>query len=102
LTLQYSKYPYSAIGITSCYLDGKKIIGSGCLIGPNYVLTSAHNVWSFKDKKFGKNITFVVMFNSLPENNAYASRNVYLSEELLLGDFFADESLLQDYAVIEL
>ena len=42
------------------------------------------------------------MFNSLPENNAYASRNVYLSEELLLGDFFADESLLQDYAVIEL
>jgi V8-like Glu-specific endopeptidase len=76
----YSQYPYSSIGLITCYLGDQKVIGSGCLIGPNHVLTSAHNLWSFKDKKIGKNITFTPMFNSSHESVTFQTRKVHLAE----------------------
>jgi V8-like Glu-specific endopeptidase len=56
------EYPYSSIGLVSCLLGDQKVIGTGCLIGPNFVLTCAHNVWSFREKRLGKNIIFSPAF----------------------------------------
>jgi V8-like Glu-specific endopeptidase len=62
--MNISQYPYSCIGLITCLLDGQKVIASGCLIGPNHVLTCAHSLWSFKEKKMGKNVVFSLMFHS--------------------------------------
>jgi V8-like Glu-specific endopeptidase len=40
------KYPYSAIGVVHSIRNGRQVIGTGCLIGPNLVLTCAHNCFT--------------------------------------------------------
>ena len=40
------EFPYSAIGYLSLKYGLSKYSGSGFLVGPNIVLTAAHNVYS--------------------------------------------------------
>jgi V8-like Glu-specific endopeptidase len=44
------KYPYSAVGMVLSKTKHCKIIGTGCLIGPNIVLTCAHNLYDTKSR----------------------------------------------------
>jgi V8-like Glu-specific endopeptidase len=40
------QFPYSAIGKLSLNYQHGQYIGTGFLVGPNIVLTAAHNVYS--------------------------------------------------------
>lgn len=61
------KYPYSSIGYLSFNFGEDDIVhGSGFLIGPDIVLTNAHNVVDFKaenQKREAKNLYFYPCIN---------------------------------------
>jgi len=41
-----NQYPYSAVGLVrSINAQGKVVIGTGSIVGPNVVLTSANNLY---------------------------------------------------------
>jgi V8-like Glu-specific endopeptidase len=42
---QSSTYPYSCLGLIIISYKDKYSFGTGCLIGPNLVLTAANNVY---------------------------------------------------------
>jgi V8-like Glu-specific endopeptidase len=60
-------------------------MGTGFLVGPNLVLTSAQNIWSFKEKKVGSSIAFWPMFKNSLEGRAYSARKVNVPNELQEG-----------------
>lgn len=73
-------YPYSSIGLVSCEMGEQQVVGTGCQIGGNFVLTCAHNVWSFREGKAGKGITFLPA--SRQKGVAFEAKKIYIPEEL--------------------
>ena len=57
------KYPFSSIGFVSCTFGLSNCQGTGFLIGPNFVLTSAHNLVDGNQKIKAKNIYFYPCVN---------------------------------------
>lgn len=78
------------------------MVGTGCIIGANFVLTCAHNVWAFRDKKIGKNIAFSPMFGVEGYGNSFTAKNVFFCEELRSNELNGDQQLFFDFAIIEL
>lgn len=52
-------YPYSAVGLVRATLKKGQYRGTGCLIGPNIVLTCAHNCFNVPAKKYFSNMEFI-------------------------------------------
>ena len=52
------EYPYCCIGLIQGEVEGRKYIGTGCLIHRRIVLTCAHNIYDRSYKKEGTNLTF--------------------------------------------
>lgn len=75
-------------------------MGTGFLVGPNLVLTSAQNVWSFKEKKVGSNVTFWMAFKNNSEGVIYSAKKIRVPEELQTATATADELLLFNFAIV--
>lgn len=80
----------------------QRIVGTGCLIGGNFVLTCAHNIWSFREGKAGKGITFSPGFSQDNKGVGLEAKKIYIPEELATSEGTSDELIMLDYAVIEL
>lgn len=52
------KYPYSCIGLVTGRFGTIISNGSGCLIGPDIVLTCAHNLYDRENKIEANNVFF--------------------------------------------
>lgn len=51
-------WPYSVHGLVSLNLNGQEECGTGTMIGPNIVLTAAHNIYCHKHKVHAKELEF--------------------------------------------
>lgn len=72
------------------------------MIGGNFVLTCAHNVWSFREGKPGKSITFSPGFDHNNKGVGLEAKKIYIPEELGTSEGTSEELIKLDYAVIEL
>ena len=52
------KYPYCCIGLITGQTKGARFKGTGFLIGPNIILTCAHNCYSRKSEEKCHNLKF--------------------------------------------
>jgi V8-like Glu-specific endopeptidase len=53
------KYPFSAVGIVLSIRKNRTIIGTGSLIGPNLVLTCAHNCFDATKRAMDQEVRFI-------------------------------------------
>jgi hypothetical protein len=62
-SFQSSTYPYSCIGLIIVSYKDRCSFGTGCLIGPNLVLTAASNVFHKDTDEHPEIILFVLGIN---------------------------------------
>ena len=80
------KHPFSAIGLVSGLLGEEECFGTGALIGPNIVLTCAHNCFvrkanKSKSKKI-KNLKFSPGLNG-KTGRTYKVKKTHFPEEYM-------------------
>jgi hypothetical protein len=84
--------------VLSRKVPSKIIIGTGCLIGPNVILTCAHNVFQVKTKKYHTGIEFIPAPIARELNSReYAGKGFKVREIIVpeqyrkMDDYFLDE-----------
>lgn len=60
---QTQTYPYSCIGLIIVSYKDRVKFGTGCLIGPNLILTTASNVYHKDSDEHPEEIRFVLNIN---------------------------------------
>lgn len=63
--LEHVEWPYSTHGKLIMEYSEGKYRGSGCLIGPNHLLTAAHNIYNHNTKEWAKDILLLVQLKNI-------------------------------------
>ena len=70
------EYPYSAIGMLSIKFENKNCLGTGFLVGPNIVLTSAFNCIDILSGTKAKEIFYYPALNGY-QGESYQVKKVH-------------------------
>lgn len=99
-------HPFCAIGIVISRMNkpAKKIFGTGCLIGPDQVLTCAHNCFDRLSEKMFDSIEFIPAPIYIHTDRGYRVIEKYVPEQYMKSNYFEPDAINQgnliDYALL--